>query len=391
MTALDLPSARPVTKSATYEIARRVSALRAAGKNVLDLATGEPSFDTPTPIVEAAERALRAGYTHYTPSAGLPEAREAASEALARYHGLDVPSSRVSMVPSAKYGVYASLAAILAPGDEVVLIGPHWVSYEPMIVMLGATVRRVVPDAATGYRFSSSELRSVMSERTRAIVLNTPGNPTGRVLSAAELTAVAEACQRSNCWVVSDEIYARILFDGAVHRAPAALGELATRTFTVGGLSKSHAMSGWRIGYLAAPESAADALDGVIQNSVGCAPAFVQRAAIVALTDSEVQDEIGAMVKEYGRRRDELCAATATVAGFRLAVPEGALYVWIDVSATGASGAEVAESLLDRAGVAVVPGAAFGAEYADHIRLTYASSETVVSAACRALADWTLH
>jgi aspartate aminotransferase len=383
------PTARPVPKSATYEIARRVAALRAAGETILDLATGEPSFATPTRIVEAAEQALRDGYTRYTPSAGLPEARGAAAEALSRDHGVDVPSSRVYVVPSAKYGVYASLAAILEPGDEVVVVGPHWVSYEPMITLLSATVRRVLPDAATGYRFDSTELLAAMSDRTRAIVLNTPGNPTGRVLDEGEITAVAQACRRSRCWVVSDEIYAQIRFDGVQHRAPAAHQELADRTFTIGGLSKSHAMPGWRIGYIAAPESAQEALDGFIQNSVGCAPAFIQRASIVALSDSGVQDEIGAMVHEYGRRRDELCSALDTVPGFQPSVPEGALYVWADVSATGLSGTKVAESLLDVAGIAVVPGEAFGPEYADHIRLTYAPSAAVVSAACRALAVWT--
>jgi aspartate/methionine/tyrosine aminotransferase len=174
-----------------------------------------------------------------------------------------------------------------------------------------------------------------------------------------------------------------------VHRAPAAHPELADRTFTIGGLSKSHAMPGWRIGYIAAPESAQEALEGFIQNSVGCAPAFVQRASVVALSDSGVQDEIGAMVHEYARRRDELCSALDTVPGFQLSVPEGALYVWADVSATGMSGAQVAESLLDVAGIAVVPGEAFGSEYVDHIRLTYAPSDVVISAACRALAAWT--
>jgi len=148
-------------------------------------------------------------------------------------------------------------------------------------------------------------------------------------------------------------------------------------------------MPGWRIGYIAAPESAQEALDGVIQNSVGCAPAFVQRASVVALSDSSVQDEIGAMVHEYARRRDELCSALDIVPGFQLSVPEGALYVWADVSETGLSGTKVAESLLDVAGIAVVPGEAFGPEYVGHIRLTYAASDAVVSAVCRALATWT--
>jgi aspartate/methionine/tyrosine aminotransferase len=240
-----------------------------------------------------------------------------------------------------------------------------------------------------GYRFDGTELLAAMSDRTRAIVLNTPGNLTGRVLDEGEIAAVAEACRRSSCWVVSDEIYAHIRFDGVVHRAPAAHPELADRTFTVGGLSKSHAMPGWRVGYVAAPESAQEALDGVIQNSVGCAPAFVQRASVVALSDSGVQDEIGAMVHEYARRRDELCHALDIVPGFNVSVPEGALYVWADIAATGLSGAQVAESLLDVAGIAVVPGEAFGPEYVDHIRLTYAPSDAVVSAACRALAAWT--
>jgi aminotransferase len=149
-------------------------------------------------------------------------------------------------------------------------------------------------------------------------------------------------------------------------------------------------MTGWRIGYVAAPESAAESLNGVLQNSIGCTPAFVQRAAVVALSDDSVQDEVAAMVAEYERRRDELCTTVASVAGWRLAVPAGALYVWVDVSATGASGTDVAESLLAQAGIAAVPGAAFGLEYADHIRLTFASSESVVTAACQALADWRL-
>jgi aspartate/methionine/tyrosine aminotransferase len=245
-----------------------------------------------------------------------------------------------------------------------------------------------VLDPADGYDFSSADLAAVMGPRTRAIVLNSPGNPTGRVMSREQRDAVADACRNSSCWLVSDEIYVQIRFDGAVHRAPGAHPELAARTFTVGGLSKSHAMTGWRVGYVAAPESAAGALDAVLQNSVGCTSAFVQRAAVVALRDDEVQDEVAAMVAEYGRRRDELCAAAASVSGFQLTPPEGALYVWVDVSATGANGTEVAKSLLERAAVAVVPGAAFGLKYADHVRLTYASSAAVVAEACDALTDW---
>jgi aspartate aminotransferase len=386
MTAIELPMPRTVLKSATYEIMQRVASLRAEGRTILDLATGEPSFATPAAVVEAAERALRDGYTHYTPSAGLSEAREAAADTLARHHGIEVPRERVFMVPSAKYGVFASLAAILQPGDEVVLLGPHWVSYEPMISLLGASARHLTLDAADGYRLDPAALRSVVGSRTRAILVNTPANPTGRVLSGAEIEAIAEVCRDNSCWVISDEIYVRILFDGAVHYAPAAHPELAQRTFTVGGLSKSHAMTGWRIGYVAAPTSALSTMDGVLQNTIGCAPAFVQRAAVVAMRD--VDDDVHAMLAEYGTRRDELCAAAAKVPGFALSVPQGALYVWVDVSGTGRDGAAVAQALLEDAGIAVVPGQAFGSTYTDFIRLTYASDSRVVSLASRALQLW---
>ncbi|MDQ1716095.1 MAG: hypothetical protein QOE89_48 [Pseudonocardiales bacterium] len=389
MTSIKVPQARPLPKSATFEIARRVADLRAQGRTVLDLATGEPSFDTPVAVVRAAEQALRDGYTHYTPSGGLAETREAARETLGRHHGVRVRTEQVFIVPSAKYGIFASLASIVTPGDEVVLVGPHWVSYEPMLVLLGAVPRHLVLDSASNYRFSAPSLRSVMSSRTRAILINTPGNPSGRVLDTGEIEALAEVCADSDCWIVSDEIYAQIVFDGAVHLAPASHPVLAERTFTVGGLSKSHAMTGWRLGYVGVPQSAVNAMDATVQNTVGCAPAFVQRASVVAMR--EVDAEVGAMVAEYQRRRDELCGALASVPGFRLSTPQGALYAWVDVSRAGrGDGGEIARLLLDELGIAVAPGHAFGAEYPDFVRFAYGCGSDAISAACTALAQWSL-
>jgi aspartate aminotransferase len=371
-----------VPPSATVALTDKIASLRSAGQPVYDLAGGDPWFDTPAHIRDAAVQSLAAGRTHYGPSRGLPDLRAAVAAGLVARGVAHDPGTDIVITPSAKYALSLTLRALLEPGDEVLIPSPGWVSYQPLVELHGGrpVPLRLDPDA--GFRLDEAELRRQATPRTRVVLVNSPGNPTGRVLDAAEIAAVTGFAEERDLVIVSDEVYRSIVF-GAAARSPAELAP--GRTVIIDGVSKAYAMTGWRLGWLAAPAGIATAALTVQQHTVSCAATFVQDAALAALTGP--QDATESMLAYYRSRRDALTRQLDGVPGIRVTPPEGAFYAFADIRASGMRSAAFAGWLLDRAGVAVVPGAAFGPEGDGHVRVSLAAPATEFDAAVSRLAD----
>ncbi|MBZ6137688.1 pyridoxal phosphate-dependent aminotransferase [Streptomyces olivaceus] len=376
-----------IRRSATFAVLERVHALRAEGVDVLDLGGGEPDFDTPGHVVEAATRALDEGRTHYAPSRGLPELLAAVAEKLERDNGIVVRADRdIIVTPSAKHALFISLLALLDPGDEVLVPTPSWVSYASMARLVGAVPVSVPLDAADGFRLTRDVLERYVTPRTKVLLLNTPNNPTGRVLSPDEARTVSAFVRDHDLLVVADEIYEKIVYGGARHLSLASLPGCADRTLTVNGFSKAHAMTGWRLGYLCGPTDLVGEVLKAQQHSVGCAGTFVQYGGLAALTGP--QDEVAAMTREYAARRELVVSGLNRLPGVRCALPEGSFYVFPDIRGTGfATSAEFAAWLLDEARVAVTPGSAFGPGGEGHVRLSFATSRAVIDEAVHRTGD----
>lgn len=368
-----LPAPRPmaVDRSPTVALFDEVQRLRARGVRVVDLSKGEPDFATPEHISAAAIEALHRGQTHYTPSRGLPALRDAIAAKLLRENDVDVdPGTGVLVTPSAKHALFVALAGLLAPGDEVLVPSPAWVSYAAMAGLSGA---RAVPlELGPNERLSAARLHELVSPRTRVLLVNSPNNPTGHMLDAAELEAIVEVARRHDLVVVSDEIYEKIAFDGRVHRSVAAV--LPERTLTVNGFSKGFAMTGWRLGYLAGPAPLLEPALVVHEHSVSCAASFAQHAGIAALEGD--QGPIEQMRATYERRRDTMVRGLAGVPGLSVQAPQGTFYLFLDIQGLGyGSSADTADALLSEAGVVVVPGTAFGAGGEGRVRLSFATAD----------------
>ncbi|MEU2059711.1 pyridoxal phosphate-dependent aminotransferase [Streptomyces sp. NPDC013455] len=376
-----------IQPSATFAVLERVHAMRAEGIDVLDLGGGEPDFDTPAHVVEAASAALHAGHTHYAPSRGLPELLTAISEKLERENGIVARRDKeIIVTPSAKHALFISLMALLEPGDEVVIPTPSWVSYASMAHLIGAVPVSAPLDPGTGFRITREALERHVTPRSRVLLLNTPNNPTGRALSREEAEVVSAFVQEHDLLVIADEIYEKIIYDGTRHVSLASLPGCAERTLTVNGFSKAHAMTGWRLGYVAGPDDLVREVLKAQQHSVGCAGTFIQHGGLAALTGP--QDEVTAMTREYAARRDLIVAGLNRLPGVECARPEGSFYVFPDIRGTGfATSAEFAAWLLDEARVAVTPGSAFGPGGEGHVRLSYATSRDVIDQALDRMGD----
>ena len=386
-----------VQPSATLAVSARAKALRRQGHDVVSLSAGEPDFDTPAAILEAGHEALRDGATHYTANTGTPELREAIAAKLARDNGLDVSPEHVVCSNGAKQSVAQAILAVCGPGDEVVVPAPYWVSYPEMARLAGATPVPVPTSAASGYRMSPDELAGALTERTRVVMLTTPSNPTGAVYAPDEIRALADVLRdHPRALVVADEIYEKVMFD-AEHLSIASLDGMAARTATCNGFSKAYAMTGWRLGYLAAPAWWARAC-ATIQSQFTSAPSSIsQRAGVAALEMDEAP--IRAMVEAFRARRDAFHARLTALGGLprgaggvACPLPEGAFYLFPDVSAvygrrtpggkTIGGSADLCLYLLEEHGVALVPGVAFGDDRG--VRISYAAGmDTLMDAADR--------
>ncbi|MEW2395744.1 pyridoxal phosphate-dependent aminotransferase [Streptomyces sp. NPDC046862] len=380
-----------VQPSATYAVFDMVARLRARGADVVDLGGGDPDFDTADHVVDEAVGALRGGFTHYTPSRGLPGLLEAVSEKLAEDNGVVVDAADgVVVTPSAKHALFAALVTVLDPGDELLVPTPSWVSYTEMARLIGARPVQVPLDGADGFRITAELLERHVSPRTKALLVNSPNNPTGRSLTAEEAGAISRFAVEHDVLLITDEIYEKILYDGRSHLSLAAVPGCADRTITVNGFSKGHAMTGWRLGYAAGPPDLMAQLLKVVQHTVGCTASFVQRGGIAALTGP--QEPVEEMTAQYAARRDLLVRGLNSLPGVSCSPPEGAFYAFADVRGTGfADSASFAEWLLREAEVAVMPGSAFGPGGEGFVRLSFATSPKVLRTALdrmgRAAAD----
>jgi aspartate aminotransferase len=354
-----------------FEAAARARALEAQGRDIIHLEIGEPDFDTPPHVRDAAKRALDEGATHYAPFPGIPELREAIAEDATARKGFPVAADRVFVTVGGKgVMVYAILAAIDS-GDEVIVPDPGYPIYESLTRFIGASPVPIPIRQAHDFRLDPDELAALITPRTRMIVLNSPANPTGGVLTRTDLEAIAELAIRHDLWLLADEIYSRIIYEGE-HISIASLPGLAERTVVLDGFSKTFAMTGWRLGYAIVPPPLVEAFGTLIINTISCAPTFVQRGAVEALRGP--QDAVDAMVAEFHARRKVIVDGLNTLPGVDCRMPAGAFYAFPDVSGTGLTGAQLAERLLHEADVCVLAGTAFGGVGKDHIRISYANS-----------------
>jgi aspartate/methionine/tyrosine aminotransferase len=355
-----------------FEAAARARALEAQGKSIVHLEIGEPDFDTPANAREAAKKALDAGATHYAPFAGIPALREAiAADATAR-KGFDVTPDRVFVTVGGKGVMVYAILALVDPGDEVIVPDPGYPIYESLTRFVGGTPIAIPIRMENEFRLDVDELASLITPRTKLIVINSPANPTGGVLTRSDLERIAELATQHDLLVLADEIYGRILYDGMEHVSIASLPRMADRTIVLDGFSKTFAMTGWRLGYAIVPQALAQTYGTLIINTISCAPTFVQMGAVEAMTGP--QDPIDAMVAEFRVRRDLVVDGLNAIPGVRCLSPHGAFYVFPDISGTGLSGAELADTLLHEAGVCVLAGTAFGHTGTGHIRISYANS-----------------
>jgi aspartate aminotransferase len=355
----------------------------ADGLEVFDLTIGEPDFDTPAHIVEAAHTAMTSGFTHYVNSRGIAELREAIADKLEKDNGLRYNQNKEILVTmGGKQGIFSVVMATVDDGDEVLVLDPTWVSYDPMVRLAGGVPVHVGLDAADDFRITEALLSRHLTSRTRMVILNSPNNPTGRVATHDELEAVASVARRTNLLVISDEIYEKLVYDGRQHVSIATLPGMAERTLVANGFSKSYAMTGWRLGYVAGPANIMDAVLKVYQHSVTCATSFAQKAAVAALTGP--QDDLNAMVAEFKARRDLVYEGLNAIRGVRCSPIEGAFYALPDTSAFGSS-SDVATLLLQEGGIAIVPGISFGAGCDGHIRLSFAASREKLECAMQVM------
>ncbi|CAN5631935.1 pyridoxal phosphate-dependent aminotransferase [soil metagenome] len=354
-----------------FEAAARARALEAEGRDIIHLEIGEPDFDTPANIVAAAHRALDEGWTHYGPPLGLPALREAIATDVTLRKGFTADPANVVVTPGAKPIMFYALLALIDEGDEVIYPDPGFPIYESMTRYAGGTPVPIALREDHDFRLDTDELRSLVTDRTRMIIFNSPHNPTGSVLMRRDIEAIASIARDHDLVVMADEIYGRDLYEGE-HVSIASLPDMVERTIVLDGFSKTYAMTGWRLGYAIVPPSLLSAFSKLIINSVSCTSAFSQVAAIEALTGP--QDRVHEMVDEFRVRRDMIVAGLNKIPGIRCRMPAGAFYVFPNVAATGLDGTGFADRMLHEAGVCVLAGTAFGHTATDHVRISYANS-----------------
>src|SRR5687767_4988611 len=385
--------AASVKPSATIAAGTKARQLKAAGIKVFDFSLGEPDFNTPKHICDAAAQAALAGQTHYTPTAGTAEVKAAICKWYKSFHGFDCAPENVIVSNGAKHSLHNALAATVGPGDEVVIPAPYWVSYSDLVSMTGATPVLVHTTAASGFKMSPAQLTAVLTPRTRVLMLNSPSNPTGSVYSRAEIEAVVDALPEAVA-ILSDEIYEQLTYGSATPTCVATLRPgLRERTITVSGASKSYAMTGWRMGWCVAPAAVVKAMDTIQSQETSC-PSSVSQAALIAALDGP-QECVAEMRKEFAARRELTLKLLNGIPGLVVPNPEGAFYAFFDVSSFFGKtfgGKPVTDSLsfcgvlLEQAHVNLVPGSAFGAE--GFARMSCATGRPTIEAGLAKLRDW---
>jgi aspartate/methionine/tyrosine aminotransferase len=373
------------TESA-FEVLVRARALEAQGKDIIHLEIGEPDFPTPRNIIDEGKKALDEGWTHYGPSQGLPELREAIAEYISETRGIQVSPANVCVTPGGKPIIFFPMLALLGEGDEVIYPNPGFPIYESMIRVSGATPVPVPLVEECGFSFDLDVFRKSLTARTKMVVLNSPQNPTGGLIPAEDIAAIADEVRNRDLVVLSDEIYSRIVYGDAKPVSIATLPGMLEKTIILDGFSKTYAMTGWRMGYGVVPSFLVDPINKLMVNSNSCTASFTQRAGIAALRGP--QDDVTKMVTEFHRRRDAFCAGLNDIPGWKCAIPGGAFYAFANVKATGRPSKEIADSLLNDAGVACLNGAGFGKYGEGYVRFSYANSYENLMRAIERIKSW---
>lgn len=374
-----------VTPSVTLAIDAKAKAMRAAGEDVCSFSAGEPDFDTPAHIREAAKMALDQGKTRYGPAAGEPALRQAIATKLNNDNHLPYRAENILVTNGGKQALFNLMLALINPGDEVIIPAPYWVSYPEMVHLASGTPVIVTTTAETGYRITPAQLEAAITPKTRLFVLNSPSNPTGMVYTPEEIRDLATVIVRHQLWVVSDEIYEKILYDGAEHLSIGAVSEAAfERTIVCSGFAKAYAMTGWRVGYLAGPADLIQATTKIQGHSTSNVCTFAQYGALAALEGSQAC--VAEMVAAFRDRRACMYERISEIPRLRCLKPQGAFYLFVDISETGLSSVEFCDRLLEEEKVATIPGKAFGMD--DHIRLSYATDLATIETGLMRLAKF---
>ena len=363
--------AAALAPSLTLAVDAKAKQMKAEGQDVVGFGAGEPDFDTPRHIKDAAIKALNDGFTKYTPSSGIPELRQAIADKFKRENGLDYKPSQIIVSSGGKHSCYNVMLATCEEGDEVIIPAPYWLSYPEMVKLAGATPVIVPTTDRTEFKVTPEQLRAAITPRTRLFVLNSPSNPTGSVYAPAEIKALGDVCVDQGVLIMSDEIYEHLLYDGAVHQSVAAVSPAhQERTIIVHGFAKAWSMTGWRLGFLAAPEPIAKAIDAIQSHSTSNPTSFAQKGGVAALNGP--QDHLAGWLAEYARRRAYAWKMLNSMPGVSCVKARGAFYLFPNISKLGLKSAEFCARLLEAEKVAAVPGVAFGAD--DYLRISYATS-----------------
>ena len=368
-----------------FEVLNKARALERQGKQIIHLEIGEPDFDTPANVVEAAVQALHKGWTHYGPSAGLPELRQAIAEEVSRTRGVDVKAEEVVVVPGGKPIIFFTILALINEGDEVIYPNPGFPIYESMINYVGGHAIPIRLQEQKDFGFDVRELASLITDRTKLIILNSPHNPTGGVLSKQDIRDIAEVIGDRNILVMSDEIYGRLIFDGE-HYSIMSVPGFKDRTILLDGFSKTYAMTGWRLGYGVMRADLATQITRLMTNSNSCTASFTQIAGIEALRGD--QSSVETMRLEFQRRRDAFVAGLNRIKGFSCRMPKGAFYVFPNITQTGWKSKKLADALLEDAGVACLSGTAFGDFGEGYLRFSIANSLENLNKAQQKIDEW---
>ncbi len=376
---------KKVNPSSTLAITSKAKKLKSEGKDIITFAAGEPDFDTPEPIKDEAIKAIREGFTKYTPTTGILELKKLISDKFKKDNLLDYQPNQIVVSCGAKHSIFNALLVLINKGDEVLIPLPYWVSYPEMVHLCDGKPRFIKTTAANNFKVTPEELERHISAKTKVFILNSPSNPTGCVYREEELRKIAEICVNKNIFVISDEIYEKIIFDNQKHISIASFNkDIYNLTVTVNGMSKSYSMTGWRIGYLGAPVDIAEAISRLQDHSTSNPASISQKAAVAALN---MPDEFCSKMRdEFQSRRNYIASRLDKMKNISYCLPGGAFYVFCDISKTGLGSMDVANRLLDEVSLAVIPGEGFGKD--DYIRLSFAASTKQIEEGMNRLERW---
>ncbi len=355
-----------------FEVLARAKAMEAEGREIIHLEIGEPDFDTPQNIINAAVKALNDGYTHYTPSAGLPDVRKVFAEFITKDRGVEVTPENIVITPGAKPILFFSILALVDRGDEVIYPNPGFPIYESVINFVGAKSVPIPLREEKAFSFDLDEMRELVNEKTKLIIINSPQNPTGGVLTSEDMQGIAELATTYDAWILSDEVYSKMVYEGR-HVSIFDFPEVKDRTILLEGHSKTYAMTGWRLGYGIVPVTLAEQISKLQTNSNSCTASFTQMAGVEALTGP--QDESRKMMAEFKARRDIIVDGLNAIPGFKCLQPKGSFYVFPNITGTGMKSKQLEEHLLEKAGVAGLSGTSFGKYGEGYLRFSYANSQ----------------